>query len=377
MDRVTHVIDPNGEVIIVLQNPNAPFAEKPVLRWPALAVYEPATSEPPVYEPAAEEPAACEPVAYEPVAYEPAAEEPAAEEPATEELPELGVAEQLDKSCFRIRVSAKHLTLASSFFRKTLTGGWKESTTYLQKGFVEINADGWDIEALLIMLRIVHCQSSDVPRKLTLEMLAKVAVLADYYHCRKALEFFTDTWINALDETIPTTNSRDLIIWLWVAWYFHLPAKFKEATSTVMTLSNDRIDNLGLPIPEDVINSMDNRREEAIANLVHQLHVTLDELRSASKGCGYECSSIMYGALAKQMHLNALLSPRPAAPFLGLRYRILVQRVTSFKSPEWYGPRPSSSRNQHRCIHSSFTSLFGVLEDTIEGFGLNRLSICS
>lgn len=243
MDRVTHVIDPNGEVIIVLQNPNAPFAEKPVLRWPALAVYEPVTFEPPVYEPAAEEPAACEPVAYEPVAYEPAAEE----------LPELGVAEQLDKSCFRTRVSAKHLTLTSSFFRKTLTGGWKESSTYLQKGFVEINADGWDIEALLIMLRIVHCQSSDVPRKLTLEMLAKVAVLADYYDCRKALKFFTDTWINALDETIPTTNSRDLIIWLWVAWYFHLPAKFKEATSTVMTLSNDRIDNLGLPIPEDVI----------------------------------------------------------------------------------------------------------------------------
>lgn len=27
MDRATHVIDPDGEVIIVLQNPNAPFAE--------------------------------------------------------------------------------------------------------------------------------------------------------------------------------------------------------------------------------------------------------------------------------------------------------------------------------------------------------------
>lgn len=27
MDRPTHVIDPDGEVTIVLQNPNAPFAE--------------------------------------------------------------------------------------------------------------------------------------------------------------------------------------------------------------------------------------------------------------------------------------------------------------------------------------------------------------
>lgn len=103
------------------------------------------------------------------------------------------------------------------------------------------------------MLRIIYCQSHQIPRKLTLEMLAKVAVLADYYDCRKAVVFFADTWINALDEPIPTTYSRDLILWLWVAWYFHLPASFKEATSTAMSLSNGWIGNLGLPIPEEII----------------------------------------------------------------------------------------------------------------------------
>lgn len=174
-------------------------------------------------------------------------EEPAAEEPA-----EIGITEQLDESCFRIQVS-EAFRFCLLRFQEILTGGWKESITYLQKGSVEITADSWDIEALLIILRIIHCQSYGIPRKLTLEMLAKIALLADYYDCREAVDCFANTWINALEETIPTTYSRDLIMWLWVAWYFQLPAQFKEATSTAMSWSNIWIDNLGLPIPDDVI----------------------------------------------------------------------------------------------------------------------------
>jgi hypothetical protein len=300
MDRVTHVIDPDGEVIIVLQNPNAPFAELSetltsdnityLLLGPNDEIQNPAfealRGEPTKTlkrrkkgrkgstsasraEPTPEWPAAEQPVA------EPAGElieepsEPAAEsidepsEPAEEAIEEPSepaaepaedqATEQPEEHCYRIQVSAKHLILASSVFKKILTGGWKESITYLQKGSVEITADSWDLDALLIMLRIIHCQSYLIPRKLTLEMLAKVAVLGDYYDCREAVVFFADTWINALDNPIPTTYSRDLILWLWVAWYFHLPANFKEATSTAMSLSNGWIDNLGLPIPDDVI----------------------------------------------------------------------------------------------------------------------------
>jgi hypothetical protein len=114
------------------------------------------------------------------------------EEPA-EEPAELGATEPLEENCFRIQVSAKHLILASSVFKKILTSGWKESITYLQKGSVENTAESWDIDALLIMLRIIHCQFYHIPRKMTLEMLAKVAVLADYYDCREAIIFFADT----------------------------------------------------------------------------------------------------------------------------------------------------------------------------------------
>ncbi|KAL3440911.1 hypothetical protein BJX65DRAFT_316080 [Aspergillus insuetus] len=290
MDRVTHVSNPDGEVIIVLQNPNAPFAElKPAPEW---IMAEESVAKPtsgPVEEPVAEP-----------------AEEPVEEEPA-----ELGFTKQ-----------------------KILTGGWKESITYLQRGSVEITTDSWDVNALLIMLRIIHCQSYQIPQKLTLEMLAKVAVLADYHDCREALGFLANTGINSLDESIPVTYGSDLMLWEWVSWFFHLPAQFKQATSTVMSSSSNWIDSMGLPIPNKVMESMNSHRQGAIPSVVNRLDKTRDEFMGGTQGCSLECRSIMYGALTLQMRSNALLAPTPIAPFPNSNYKTLVQKVLSFTPPQ-------------------------------------------
>ncbi|GFF32521.1 hypothetical protein IFM58399_03239 [Aspergillus lentulus] len=322
MNRPTHIIDPDGEVVIILRNANSPFAEPdedmvanfvsqpfpekcnsvqdptenvetsmghmaksmrtskgkkkkkkvssavwtsfeptplPVQEFAPELVEEfaPEPVEEFVPEPAEESGPA--PAEEQPAEEQPAEEQPAEELPA-EELPvedpiETGIdCEQQDESCFRIQVSAKHLMLASSVFKKILNGGWKESVTYLQKGSVEIDTEGWDIEALLILLRAIHGQHYHIPRKLTLEMLAKVTVLADYYECKEAMCVWTTIWIDAVDEKIPSTYSRDLFLWLWISWFFQLPTQFKEATSTAMSRSNGRIHNgLGLPIPDKVM----------------------------------------------------------------------------------------------------------------------------
>ncbi|KAF7136974.1 hypothetical protein CNMCM5793_006678 [Aspergillus hiratsukae] len=282
--------------------------------------------------------------------------------------------EDLTERNFRIQVSAKHLTLASPVFKKILTGGWKESITYLQKGSVEITTEGWDIEALLILLRVIHCQNHHVPRKLTLEMLAKVAVLADFYECKEAVGFFADIWMKALEEKPPTTYCRDLIIWLWLSWFFELPRYFQDITSTAMSRSYGWINNLDLPIPDRVLESMNSHRQQAIDNIFLLLHNQHEAFLSGSRGCGFECSSMMYGALTKQMQSNSLLSPGPVAPFLGLSYKQLVRKLLSFQSPQWYGPSSRysnhSPRYLHNCSDSSFASLFGTLNDDIEGLTL-------
>ncbi|KAL4933590.1 uncharacterized protein BDV17DRAFT_252356 [Aspergillus undulatus] len=165
-------------------------------------------------------------------------------------------------------------------------------------------------------------------------MVAKVAVLADYYECQEAVSTWVDPWINAVQEAIPKTCSRDLILWLWVSWLFKPPAHFKEATSTAMLCSDRIVDALQLPILYHVIRSIDDRRQEAIADLFSRLDETRDSLLRGSRDCSFECISIMYGALSIQMESNALLSSRTAPPFPGLNYKGLVQKVLSFTSPK-------------------------------------------
>lgn len=336
MDRpITHTIDPDGEVIIILRNANAPFAEfyddqdaitemlalgAPVEEddhvqsadekandaaegsWEGFSSLSSARSKKnkkkakkksssfsylpePVPEPEPEhEP---EPEAWRPTGeFEPwPADEPVPapiDEPETDHVnePVEGLVDEsmeepepidepveetiqnadqyVSENNVYIKVSAKHLTFASPVFKAMLTGPLKEGVAFskLQEGSVEITAESWDIDAFLIVLRIIHCQVKPMPHNPNLEMLAKVAVIADYYQCQEAVRHFADKWVTGLEGTIPKEYSRDLILRLWIAWFFRLSSQFKTVTSIAMSHSGGIISNLGLPIPDRVIGKL-------------------------------------------------------------------------------------------------------------------------
>lgn len=138
MDRVTHIIDPDGEVVIILRNANTPFAELDEDMVASIASQPAEVSTP---EPAEENGLA--PAEQPP--------EQQAEQPAEDPIEIAGETE--DETCFRIQVSAKHLMLASPYFKKLLTGRWRESVAYQHKGSIELPEEGWDINAFLILLR--------------------------------------------------------------------------------------------------------------------------------------------------------------------------------------------------------------------------------
>ncbi|KAJ5159327.1 uncharacterized protein N7500_008978 [Penicillium coprophilum] len=346
----------------------------------------------PAEEPTAEETIAEEDPAEEPAAEEIVAEENPVEEPAAEETVAAEDSAELPvHSCVRVRVSAKHLMLASPVLKKQLTGSWKESITYHQEGSVEVIAEKWDLEAFMILLRAIHGQNYRIPLKLTLEMLAKVAVIADYYDCRETFFFLINTWIKNLDQQMPTVNSRDLTLWLWIAWFFRLPAEFKLSTSIAMSQSNGRIMDLGLPIPGSVMGKsryilenslkthgstdfMNESREKAIEKLIASLHEICNAFLNGIRGCNFECRSIMYGALDLQMRSSNLRSATPE----GSNYNSIVKTIVGFKSPIWCasssvysGYRNFGSNSTHHCSHSSFASAFGKLEDSLEGLELD------
>lgn len=464
MSEATHIFDPQGEVIIILQRPDYEFAPwnecetecEPVdpqakvgeINMSNDVAYDEShegvgrrkrkggkrkkccvrsgsgkpnltTAEPPSEEPRSKELPSKELPVEAPPVEAPPAEQPIALDEQLEVYPNAtfgnrlenacdrhdkatmqtyGNEEHVEEDCFRIQVSAKHLILSSPVFNKTLTGGWKEGFHLLREGSVEITTSGWDLEAFLILMRIFHCQPQDLPQRISLELLAKVAVLADYYGCQTVVRFFADKWIDVLKDSFPTSYSRDLILWIWVSWSFRLCPQFENSTSIAISESNDLITDLGLPIPGTVIgkvsdnltksastyvnkclDEMNLRRHDAISVIFSTLNKRRDAFLSGSRGCSFECGSIMFGALTKHMHSNSLLSPQPRTPFIGLNYNGLMKAVHDFKSPEWNPSNSSySSFYQHSCGDSSISSLINnIPEDAAKGLSLSQISLDS
>ena len=151
------------------------------------------------------------------------------------------------------RVSSRHLILASPVFKSALTGGWKEGVK--TEGELQINSHGWDATALSIFLNAIHCQYRRVPRSLELEMLAKVAVIVDYYAAHQAIEILGPTWINGLRSSLPTTtcDNRTIALWICVSWSFGDESAFGAATKVAIHHGRTNMTDFSLPIPGRVI----------------------------------------------------------------------------------------------------------------------------
>ncbi|KAH8693469.1 hypothetical protein GQ44DRAFT_584495, partial [Phaeosphaeriaceae sp. PMI808] len=250
-------------------------------------------------------------------------------------------------------VSSRHLTLASKYFERVLlTGAWSESRRSEEDGYLHLNVgEPWDAEAFLVILNAFHLKNKQLPRVLELEMLAKVAQLADYYECKESLEVWTTMWIINLKSRapIPPTYCRELIMWLCIAWVFDEEVQFQRVFAVAAEKSMGAIQTLMLPIPDRerttlltiTTDAIDSIRCQAIELVIERVHSLLQKYRSTNYVCGYnvnasfECSSFLLGALMKHLDKHALLSPRPQAPFTGLSLHSVCAKVETMESPGW------------------------------------------
>jgi hypothetical protein len=282
-----HELDPDGDIVLVMRIPGPAFAVWDETQDYPSYLHLPESrddSAPPspklgtkrvrkgrkikqipcviwsdVPEPAEPEPAEPEPAEPEPAEPEPAEPGPAEPEPAEPEPPEPEPPEEpaedddTEPESIEIRVSSRHVALASTQFKRTLTGAWKEGTTLRSQGFLRMEIAEWDADALLILMNIIHGRTRSVPRLISLEVLAKIAVLVDYYECAEVVEIFSDMWITELKEKMPETYSRDTVLWICISWLFRKPEEFHTATTVALTESGSPIQDLGLPIPPGII----------------------------------------------------------------------------------------------------------------------------
>jgi hypothetical protein len=163
----------------------------------------------------------------------------------------------------RFRVSSRHLVLASPWFKRALTNeGWAESTRSVDDRLFHITASDWDADAFLIFLNIIHLRNRQVPRTVTLETLAKIATLVDYYECGEAVESFTETWLATLRRTtaMPTFYCRELVLWIWISWMFDMSDCFKEATAVFIKAGSTDFYSHGIPLPTKVSSKFNLKR---------------------------------------------------------------------------------------------------------------------
>lgn len=147
----------------------------------------------------------------------------------------------------QMKLSSKHLIMASGYFNKMFQGPWKENTTHT------VEASEWDIEAMLILMNIIHGHVRKVPRSISLEMLAKIAVLVDYYQCHEVAELHVDCWLRTLSQKLPEQYGRDLVLWLAISWVFSQKSIFQALAKVILEESSGPLDTLGLPIPQNIV----------------------------------------------------------------------------------------------------------------------------
>ncbi|GMF67455.1 unnamed protein product [Aspergillus oryzae] len=153
----------------------------------------------------------------------------------------------------KIRVSSKHLTLASSYFRQRLVPETDDHRP-VEKDVVPACVE--DVDALLIMLDIIHGQTRKVPRSITFKKLFMIAVLVEHYECVEAMEAFAEVWAEKLKGEIPVVYSEDLVKWIGIAWIFRLESLFQKTTRTAIRRCTGPISAMDVPIPLALIGEL-------------------------------------------------------------------------------------------------------------------------
>ncbi|RDW64499.1 uncharacterized protein DSM5745_09910 [Aspergillus mulundensis] len=362
---VTHVLDPNGDVTLILKDPDAAFAHG------CLAPQQ-------IYETETETPSPSN-FATNGTSFPPSSANLEAEARAKHRADDASLSSSSTE--IRFQVSSAHLILASPVFKSALTGSWKESVEFKTKGTVELVAIGWNEEALLVFLRIIHCMPLELPDKMPLEALAKLAVVADFYDCMKLIAFFADTWLTTAlapdyDSLLDEDNDRFIprnTLRLWVSWAFHQEDAFKTHSQHLISYARDSITPLGLPLPETVIDAMNRHREAAIADTLNQLMAKKREILTFKPGCDTECKVRIRDALNKFLDKDRLHSV--TAPYPDISQFNLALAAKNILSRGWrvYHENDSKKWRYHKCRHSKFSWIFKELKYRIPGLDLKDL----
>ncbi|KAF5559493.1 hypothetical protein FNAPI_4712 [Fusarium napiforme] len=250
MSVVTYDIAPDGDVYIVLRNPNT------VSVIPIVKLRKYGTKSP-------------EYIPDDTVVASP-----------SRQVPALRIDEAAE---YRFRVSSHHLTAASPVFRIMLGGPWKESVpseeTASSEGsdqtpavsmIREISTTDWNVHAFFTVLNIIHGRNNQVPRSASLKFITDVAVIVNYYECAESVALAAELWKSK--TVFPEGYGKHSIMLLFVSWVFSWGEKFSSMARLVLEQGEgaEYVDTQGLDIGV-IIERLDKERELLVPFIYRKL----------------------------------------------------------------------------------------------------------
>ncbi|RGP77232.1 hypothetical protein FLONG3_4747 [Fusarium longipes] len=265
------------------------------------------------------------------------------------------------------RVSSRHLSLASPVFRAMLESKFKESHLN-EQGLYEVQASEWDAEALVILLDIIHGHHRDVPKRISVEILSHIAIIVDYYGCHEIMELVLTAWLANLGRPEDFVK-QDPLRWLFISWVFRQESLFTVATKMLL-LYDDGKYVVDLPIPQPILDKVDDKRQYVLATLFGHLYNYQQDLLEGKAGCSETCSSMLLGALMRQMRSKGLTAAYPPASFDGWRVDDARKTILGLTAQPWRVPGRTTD---HPCsLNKSLAPRVGQVLQHAKGLELKE-----
>ncbi|KAF5971422.1 hypothetical protein FBULB1_9226 [Fusarium bulbicola] len=233
-----------------------------------------------------------------------------------------------------MRVSSRHLILASPMFRAMLEGPWKEGNS--SSGTIRrVSAEDSDAVALAIVLDGIHGRHHGIPTRIQLGLLARISSIVDYYQCREAMRFHYEAWAYSGPGYPAPYNTTVLL--LYVSWVFHDEKRFENQAYSVVCRGKGMsgFNTHELPV-SGILTKLDEIRQAMIKKALEALDFLQEQL-TEEEGCKKlgdpDCTAINLGTLIREKRQLARSNPPLVAPYDGHCLDGILSRIQGFRIP--------------------------------------------
>ncbi|KAF1918156.1 hypothetical protein BDU57DRAFT_189207 [Ampelomyces quisqualis] len=147
----------------------------------------------------------------------------------------------------KVLISSLVMGLSSPVFDAMLNGNFAEGQARLPDQPREVALPEDDTQAMLLVFRITHMQTSDLPERLSIDAFADFALVCDKYQCTGAVQAWSKVWIAKIFESAPAADFEKLVLAIYM---LDMPQEFYRAT---ISLVRDRVADIKVIEHDDAV----------------------------------------------------------------------------------------------------------------------------